>query len=141
MGEDRQLLRRVHCALIAIRKDGISPWRRQAIQVLWPDGPIRSVSGLWVQAVLQRLVDQDLDVRIGHRRIVVPKLPLKGGTSGRDVLFTRLSLALTGLLIECLAFLGRSTVGWGGSFAELEVGARAQQGEKQSQSQPHDASP
>jgi hypothetical protein len=65
------------------------------------------VSGLWAQAVHQRIIDQDLDFRIGHRGIFVSKLPLKGGTGGRDVLFTGLADALTGLPIQCLALLGR----------------------------------
>jgi len=87
------------------------------------------------------MIDQDFNVCIGHRGILLSKLPLKGGTRGRDVSFTGLSRALSGLLIQCLTFHGRSIAGWVSSLAELEVGTRAQQGEEQSQSQSHDVSP
>jgi hypothetical protein len=71
-----------------------------------PDWTIRSASGLWAQAFLQRFIDQEFKVRFGHRGVFLSKLPLKGWTGGRDVLFTRLLLSFTSLLIQCLAFLG-----------------------------------
>lgn len=130
MSEDCQLLRRVQHSLIAICKDRISPWGRHTVHVRLPEWPIRSASGLWAPAVPQRLIDQDLDFRFEHRGIFVSKLPLKGGTDGRDVPFAGLSRALTGLLMQCLAFLGRESASWVRSLAGL-FGTPAQKGEGQ----------
>ena len=107
MSEDWRPRHRVQRSLIAIRKDRIPPWGGQTIHLRLPDWPIRPVSGLWAQAFLQRIINQCLDFCFGHRGIFVSKLPLKGGTGGRDVPFSGLSRALTGLLIQRLAFHGR----------------------------------
>jgi hypothetical protein len=70
-----------------------------------PDGTIQSAPSLRSQPLLQRIVDQEIEVRVGHGGVFLSKLSLKGRTFRGDVPFTRLLRCLTGLLIQCLAFL------------------------------------
>jgi hypothetical protein len=93
-------------SLIAIREGGISPGGRHAVQRGLPDWTIRSAPSFRAQPFLQRIIDQELDVRLGHRGIFLAKLSLKGRTFRGDVPFTRLLRCLTGLLIQCRSFLG-----------------------------------
>jgi hypothetical protein len=58
------------------------------------------------QAVLQRIVDEDLEVLVGHRGVFLSKLPLKDWTFRGDVPFVRLVRPLTGLLIQGRSFVG-----------------------------------
>jgi len=61
--------------------------------------------------LLQRIIDQYLDLCFRHRGIFLLELPLKDRTGGRDVPFSGLPEALTGLLIQGVAFLDRSVAG------------------------------
>ena len=66
-------------------------------------------ANLLVQSFLQRLIEQEIEIRFRHRGVFLSKLSQKGWTGSRDVPFTRPSRSLKGLVMQCRSFIGRQT--------------------------------